>query len=92
MGSADIHIDDGDDDLHVARDRKGNWWAVAREEGSYGGSGLRYKAVRIAMDASAAHSHGNRRIVVHRKDGSVECIITRVRVKATPQFFQDSVP
>jgi hypothetical protein len=89
-GSADVqHLVTGDE-LHVARDRAGHWWAVGKL-GSYGGSVKRSEAIKTAMDASAS-AGGNREIVVHFIHGGVACIITRVRTVPVPQWFQDSVP
>ncbi len=91
MGSASVqHLVTGDE-LHVARDLDGHWWAVGKE-GSYGGSTDRAKAIEIAKDASASTKQGRRRIVVHYVYGGVAAVITRTHVKPTPQWFQDSVP
>lgn len=79
------------DELHVARDPGGMWWAVGKE-GSYGGSRNRLDVIAIAKDASASTKQGRRRIVVHYVGGTVQGVITRTTVRPTPQFFQDDVP
>ncbi len=91
MGSAEVEHFVTGDELHVARDLDGYWWAVGKE-GSYGGDRNRAKAIEIAKDASASTKQGRRRIVVHYVYGDVAAIITRTTKQPAPQWFQDSVP
>lgn len=102
MGSSEVFVLATDTRLHVMRDSAGWWWAVGHE-GSYGGSPKRDDAIRYAIDASATGCYwpgpgttalhpGARRIVVYDETGRVACTLLRVKVRATPQWFQDVVP
>jgi hypothetical protein len=101
VGSADVEHLATDDRIHVARDRKGTWWATGRysvrfADGSgscgrsFGGSRSRSKAIAIAIDAAVTL---NRHVVIHGSDDVVQYVLTRFKRHApSSQFFQDDVP
>lgn len=97
MSSSTVELGRGSTDdgqLHVAYDPECRmWWAVGRE-GSYGGARSRADAVSVGLDALTTLSSPARprRLVVHRRKGSVLLVILRTRTRPSSQFFQDSVP
>jgi hypothetical protein len=79
------------------------YWRVSGREGDYGITRSRREAIEIACDVTCTASHwmgpdlgtiphGYRPIAVYREDGSLACVLTRVRGRASSQSFQDAVP
>lgn len=96
MGSAFVTATCGtynDDHFHVGYDPTCNRWWVVRGDQSYGGHSHRSGAIVIATDAKLSTDGLVRRdIIVHKRGGAVDFTIVKCRGKASPQFFQDSVP